>query len=344
MSTKVERHSKNTDSPAVIRANSLSKSFDDVNAIRNSSFHIFEGSTTALVGANGCGKSTLLKMLYGLCIPDKGEVSICGHNPFQTPKHLYSFARYLSQQISLDGEMTGEESLLFFAKLYGIPPSKINQQLSSITQHFGLSEILTRRIANLSGGMKQRIHLSICLLGESSVMLLDEPTSNLDPDGKREFWSWAKGYSKSGGTIILSTHDLKNAESHASQVIMLDQGSIILDEPPEKIVQQHSRPIIFATTENRELAQKAKITLETTEFIKSVDILDENQIVIVLSNADTRSNDAAVMAELQKNAVSLQSYRRETGLASAYYLLAGRRSEIHAREGLSRGRARGRRH
>lgn len=341
MSTRVELRSEKDVEIQSIRAASLSKSFGNEEAVRNASFDVATGKTTALIGANGSGKSTLLKMLFGLCVPDEGELSVCGLDPNQESKRLYAFTRFLSQQVALDGEMTGHETLSLFASLSGVPRDKFDKQLANVSQQFGIHDFLSRRIASLSGGMKQRIHLSICLLGDSKLMLLDEPTSNLDPDGELDFWKWTRDYTDNGGTIVLSTHDLKNAERHASQVILLDQGRILLDDDPQTIIQLHGRHIIFATVDNGEYPKQAKAKLESMETVSKVDC-NGNQIAIVL--VDEHCNDAAVIAELEKQNIPVRSYRRETGLAAAYYLLAGKRlksqrtSENGSRHGKRRRR------
>ena len=321
MSTRAERHSTGEDGTPCVRANSICKHFGDVAAVQRVTFDVAAGHTFALIGANGSGKSTLLRILYGLSTPDEGDVSVLGLDPFKEPKRIYKSARFLSQQFSLDHEMTGDETLKLFARLSSLPKKKFQQELSSAAQQFGLTDFLTRPIASWSGGMKQRLHLALCLLGDSKLMLLDEPTSNLDLNGKMDFWNWSKTYTEKGGTILLTTHDLKNAERYATKVILLDQGEVLLNDTPAKIIQQHGRPVIFATPGESHFSQQVITSLQSLETVSEIDFR-ENQVAIVLN--DEHCKDAAIIAELEKQGVSVESYRRESGLAAAYYLLVGK--------------------
>ena len=318
----MSKNSANEVTTNCIKANSLCKRFGAVEAIQQVTFDVFAGQTVALVGANGSGKSTLLRTIFGMCKPDHGEVSVFGTDPYIEPKRVYSTARYLSQQFSLDNELTGDETLKLFARLNGVPARKVKQEILGVAQQFGLVDFLSRRIAKWSGGMKQRLHLAICLLGDSKLMLLDEPTSNLDLDGKMDFWNWSKKYREKGGTILLTTHDLKNAEKYASKVILLDKGSVLLDETPKTIAKTYGRPVVLVTLGEHQLSAETKAKLGSLPSVFDTD-LRENQLTIVVK--DESCKDAAIVAELEKQNICVESYRRESGLAAAYYLLAGKR-------------------
>lgn len=348
MSTRVENNSANAIATSCVAATSICKRFGAVEALQQVTLDVGAGQTVALIGANGSGKSTLLRTIFGICRPDSGTVSVHGIDPFVDPKRLYAFAKYLSQQFSLDHEMRGDETLKLFARLNGIPGRKINQAISDVAQQFGLVDFLSRRIAKWSGGMKQRLHLAICLLGESEsesgeskLMLLDEPTSNLDHSGKMDFWTWSKTYTEKGGTILLTTHDLKNVERFASKVILLDKGKVLLDETPQRIVQQHGRPVIFVTVGEHQFSQETKASLEALASVSEIDFSD-NQLAIVLEDGDCK--DATIVSELEKHNVPVESYRREVGLAAAYYLLAGKRLTNSQPTKRNRGSGKGRKH
>jgi ABC-2 type transport system ATP-binding protein len=210
-----------------------------------------------LIGANGSGKSTLLKMMAGVFPPSSGEVS---PNPTSMKKKI----GYASQDEALDPEMTVDETLRLFAALYDVP-------LSSPT--FNLSEFRNKTVAKLSGGQRQRLHLAIAFLQDPSILLLDEPTTGIDPGTRKQLWDHLHSWINTQRSAVVATHDLKDAEDHFDRVAVMASGKILVIDKPEAICAAHARPRLeVICSDQSEISPeevqrlKAQFDLESTEI------------------------------------------------------------------------------
>ncbi len=193
-----------------VSARALTKIFPGgVTAVDAIDIDVSDGKVTALMGPNGAGKSTLLAMLAGALAPTAGEVTLFGvRRPHETRKLLARIA-YVTQDLALDPEMTGQETLRLMAALY-------QTRAGDIAERFGIADILARRVATYSGGQRRRLHLACGLLHAPEIIFLDEPTAGLDSAGIGLLWSHLRGK-----TVVMATHELGDLEA---EVIVLDGG------------------------------------------------------------------------------------------------------------------------
>jgi Cu-processing system ATP-binding protein len=204
----------------MIHVESLTTSYGPVTAVRDLSFDVARGETFALVGPNGAGKTTTLKVLLGLARPDSGQVTIGPDRLRPEDPHARHALGYVPQRVAFPAGRTVRDVLGFFAALRGLGPAAVDRALARV----GLGALGERRASTLSGGYTQRLSLAQALLGDPSLLVLDEPTASLDPEATWEFRSLVEQLRAEGITVLLSSHLLSEVERIADRVLILVDG------------------------------------------------------------------------------------------------------------------------
>lgn len=208
-----------------IRVSEVIKDYGRVKAVRGASFDLNEGELVALIGHNGAGKTTLMKLMLGLIRPTSGSVEVLGDNPaigqFTGRRQL----GYLPENVSFDHALTGRETQAFYARLKREPIADALALLDAV----GLGDASRRRVGTYSKGMRQRLGLAQALIGRPRVLLLDEPTTGLDPELRQTFYDIIKRLAADGTTVLLSSHALTELEERAGRVIIMNRGVKVAD-------------------------------------------------------------------------------------------------------------------
>lgn len=248
---------------AAVQAESVVRSFGSLNALAGVDLTIPAGELVALIGANGSGKSTLMKLIVGALRPNGGTLRTLGLDPTDGARRLRSQLGYASQEIALDPEMTGRETLRLFHALRGMPRAQREHDLASTIGDFELGSFCDRRVAGYSGGQRQRLHLALETIHGPRLLLLDEPTANLDPGGRADLWRRLAGWREGGRTVIVITHDLADAAAHCDRIVLLADGRLMAQAAPQALVGEHSRMRTVITLENRVDTPALKAMLRT---------------------------------------------------------------------------------
>ena len=208
-----------------IELSGVSKSFGPIAAVKDVSFSLKEGEIVALVGHNGAGKTTLIKMMLGLIRPSAGTVRVLGEDPATGAASVRTRLGYLPENVSFNPALTGTETLRFYAALKRAGRGEI----AGLLERVGLAGAADRRVRTYSKGMRQRLGLAQALLGQPRVLLLDEPTTGLDPASRRDFYLFLDELRTAGATILLSSHALSELEGRADHVVILGRGVKVAD-------------------------------------------------------------------------------------------------------------------
>jgi len=214
---------------AAIAFGGVTRRYGAVTALNGLTFDVRPGEMFGLIGPDGAGKTTTIRLACGLLKPDAGTVAILGHNPIADHRAVTGEVGYLSQRFSLYGDLTIDENIAFFAEIHGVKGyAAARDRLLDMTQ---LTPFRARRADRLSGGMKQKLALACTLVHEPRVLLLDEPTTGVDPVSRREFWKLLSEFLSRGLTIVMATPYLDEAE-RCGRVALLHEGKLLaLDEP-----------------------------------------------------------------------------------------------------------------
>jgi ABC-2 type transport system ATP-binding protein len=209
-----------------IRISGLHKSYQQLHVLKGVELEIARGSVFALLGSNGAGKTTLVRILATLLKPDTGTASVNGFDVVTQPAQVRESISLTGQFAAVDEILTGRENLIMIAKLRRIgDPRRVADDLLT---RFDLADAAGRRAATYSGGMRRRLDIAMSLIGDPPVIFLDEPTTGLDPEGRREVWQVVKKLAAGGTTVLLTTQYLDEAEKLADRIAILHQGTIIV--------------------------------------------------------------------------------------------------------------------
>ena len=218
-----------------IKVKGLSKSYSDINALKNLSMEIEAGTLFGILGPNGAGKSTLIKILATLIEPDSGEVFINNIDLIKNPRKIRELIGYVAQDIALDKILTGRELLDFQSDLYHINKNKKFERIEKLINQLQMNDWIDRKCGTYSGGMKRRIDLAAGLLHLPKVLILDEPTVGLDIESRNIIWQLLKDLRNAGMTIILSSHYLDEIDKLTDRLVIIDDGGVIAQGTPTQL-------------------------------------------------------------------------------------------------------------
>jgi ABC-2 type transport system ATP-binding protein len=215
------------DESAGVHLRGLARSFGEVEAVRGVSMHIEEGETVGLLGPNGAGKTTTLSMLATLLGPSAGDADIFGASLCREAWTVRRLVGLAPQEVSLYPELTADENLRFFGRLYGLGGSRIRERADALLDLVGLLPRRHDRVATYSGGMKRRLNLACSLLHAPRLLLLDEPTVGVDPQSRDRIFDAIRELARGGKTILYTTHYMEEAERLCDRIIIMDEGRIV---------------------------------------------------------------------------------------------------------------------
>ena len=209
----------------VIKVHNVCKSFKDVNAVRNVNLRVESGEAVALLGPNGAGKTTLVEMIEGVQLPDSGTIQIFEKTWAKDEHFLRQEIGLALQETRIQERLTVEETLDLFASFYHLGKKRTNEVLDIIQ----LESKRSTWVVQLSGGQRQRLALGIAILPSPRILILDEPTTGLDPNARRDLWEILEDFKATGTTMILTTHYMEEAEFLCDRIVMMDQGKILAE-------------------------------------------------------------------------------------------------------------------
>ena len=241
---------------AAIVAHGLTRRFGQVVAVDGAELSIPRGRIYGFLGPNGSGKSTTIRMLCGLIRPTSGTIRVLGLDIPKQAESLRTLIGYMTQRFSLWEDLSARENLEFMASIYTLAPGHAAQRIGAAVEEYRLAEFLERPAGTLSGGQKQRLALAAATLHEPPLLLLDEPTSAVDPQSRRDFWESLFALTARGTTILVSTHYMDEAERcHA--LAILDRGRIVANGAPQQLMADLPLQVIEIETEDTTGARAA---------------------------------------------------------------------------------------
>ncbi|WP_284313901.1 ABC transporter ATP-binding protein [Labrys miyagiensis] len=237
----------NGNTPLAIDVRHLRKSFGERKVVEDLTLQVPEGEICGFLGANGSGKTTTIRMLCGLLTPDGGEGTCLGFDVLKEPLKIRRQVGYMTQRFSFYEDLTVRENLDFVARLYEIP--RREAAIDDVMQRMGIADRATQLAGQLSGGWKQRLALSACILHQPRLLLLDEPTAGVDAKARREFWDMIHDLAGKGLTVLVSTHYMDEAE-RCQRILYLSNGRIVVQGTAPEVVENAHLVTFEGTGEN----------------------------------------------------------------------------------------------
>lgn len=309
-----------TDDDLAIRARGLSKRFGDLLAVNQVDLSVPRACVYGFLGPNGSGKSTTIRMLCGLLTPTAGEIEVLGLKIPEQAEELRRRIGYMTQKFSLFEDLTVRENLEFLAAVQDIPKAQAAQRIDELVGQFHFQDRQKQLAGTLSGGQKQRLALAGAVIQKPELLFLDEPTSAVDPESRRDFWEKLFDLADAGTTILVSTHYMDEAE-RCHRIAILDHGALVADGTPlELTAALEGRTVLVEAAQPRR-AQKALIAV--------AGVLSVAQIGNSLRVLADRNGDVAARIRQALSAAGLQAeiIASEPNLEDVFVSATGGRSD-----------------
>lgn len=266
----------------VITVEDISKSFGTVRAVRQLSFAVRGSTCYGFLGPNGAGKTTMMKMLYGKCRRDKdctGKMDIFGFDPKYRQLEIKYISGVVSQDNNLDDELNVTQNLMIYARFYDISPTEAKERIEYLLDFLELTEKANSKTGELSGGMKRRLVIARALINHPRLLILDEPTTGLDPQVRHLIWEKLRQLKKSGTTILLTTHYMEEAFQLCDDLIIMHKGKKIMQGKPMKLIRDNIEKYVLEL-----ISEKPTEQMRTEKIPESVRIDKGTDIVRMYSN------------------------------------------------------------
>ncbi len=292
----------------LVRTSSLARRFGEVRAVDGVSFDVRRSEMFGLIGPDGAGKTTTLRMILGLLKPDAGEARTCGLDPFRQRRRLSSRVGYLSQRFSLYGDLTVDENVAFFAEIHDV--HDYGPRRDALLELVRMTPFRDRLADRLSGGMKQKLALVCTLVHTPELLVLDEPTTGVDPVSRRDFWKLLGRLQRDGLTILLTTPYLDEAE-RCTRVALVDHGRLLTIDAPDALRAAEPGVMIEIVAEPRRQAAEA---LRRAPGVSEVEVFGD-RLHVTLPGAGAARAQAeadALAAGLRESGLEVRSARPAT--------------------------------
>jgi ABC-2 type transport system ATP-binding protein len=285
-------------SNVVINTRDLTKRYDDVVAVDHLDLTIYEGEIFGMLGPNGSGKTTTILMALGLTEPTSGEVRVLGLDPARQPLSVKARVGYIPDQVGFYDELTAVENLLYTARLNGIPRKEAMTRIENALTRLGLGEVMERPVKTFSRGMRQRLAVADVLIKQPGMIIMDEPTQGLDPEGAHEFLDIIRQLKAEGITVLLASHLLHQVQEVCDRVGLFYKGRMALSGTVDELARQYMKGgyrIDLEVQGDRKAIEKA---LRQVKGVTDVTYLGQNRYE-VRAQGDLRADAAraAVLAD-----------------------------------------------
>jgi len=304
----------------LVQASGLTKRFGDFTAVDGIDFGILRGEAFGFLGPNGAGKSSTMRMVGCVSPPTSGELTILGMDPVRNGPAIRARLGVVPQENTLDIELTVRENLIVYGRYFGLPRAVIRERSDVLLDFVQLSDRAEDAVDPLSGGMKRRLVIARSLINEPDILLLDEPTTGLDPQARHIVWDRLFRLKQRGVTLILTTHYMDEAEQLCDRLVVMDAGRIVAEGSPRALIEQYSTPEVlevrFDPGDHEQAAEKlAALPAGTSERLE---VLADRVLVY------TRNGDEALAAVRGLGLEPITSLARRSTLEDVFLRLTGR--------------------
>jgi lipooligosaccharide transport system ATP-binding protein len=246
-------------SEPLIRARGLTKTYGDFVAVDGIDFDVAKGESFGFLGPNGAGKSTTMRIIGATSVRTSGTLTILGKDPEKNGPQIRSHLGVVPQQDNLDSELTVSENIFIYGRYFGLSSSFINKKIPELLEFAQLEEKKNVKVEALSGGMKRRLTIARSLVSEPDILMLDEPTTGLDPQARHILWDRLFRLKEQGVTLLITTHYMDEAEQLCDRLIVMDKGKIMAEDSPAQLIKTYSTKEVlevrFGSDRNQEMVE-----------------------------------------------------------------------------------------
>jgi lipooligosaccharide transport system ATP-binding protein len=300
----------------LIVVKNLVKQFGDFTAVKGINFSVKQGESFGLLGPNGAGKSSTMRIIGATSQRTSGEVLILGKDPEQAGPQIRAHLGVVPQQDNLDEELTCAENLYIYGRYFGLPKTSIKSKLDELLEFAQLLDKKNSKVKSLSGGMKRRLTIARALVSDPDILMLDEPTTGLDPQARHILWDRLFRLKEKGVTLLITTHHMDEAEQLCDRLMVMDKGEIMAEGSPAELIKKYSTKEVlevrFGSDRNSQMVKKLQ------SFAERLEELPDRLLLYTESGEDLLAK--IVAANIHPNT----SLVRRSSLEDVFLRLTGR--------------------
>ncbi|HMQ36427.1 MAG TPA: ABC transporter ATP-binding protein [Micropruina sp.] len=301
---------------SVIQARALVKSYGELNAVDGIDFDVAPGESFGLLGPNGAGKSTTMRMIGGTSLRTSGTLTVLGMDPETHGPQVRANLGVIPQQDNLDTELRCRENLITYGRYFGLPRSYLQRRADDLLEFAQLTEKANEKVDNLSGGMKRRLTIARGLINEPRILLLDEPTTGLDPQARHILWDRLFRLKEEGVTLVVTTHFMDEAEQLCDRLVVMDHGRIVAEGSPAQLIRRYSTREVLEVRFGSE--RNAAVVAQLEGVADRVEVLPDR---VLLYAAD---GEAVLEQVTSRGLQPVTSLVRRSSLEDVFLRLTGR--------------------
>lgn len=300
----------------VIVATDLVKKYKDFAAVDGITFEVAPGESFGLLGPNGAGKSTTMRMIGAVSTRTSGSLSILGLDPNEHGPAIRAQLGVVPQQDNLDTELRVRDNLLVYGRYFGLPRGQVASRADELLEFAQLSDRAKAKVDDLSGGMKRRLTIARALINEPRVLLLDEPTTGLDPQARHILWDRLYRLREQGTTLVLTTHYMDEAEQLADRLIVVDKGKIMAEGSPASLIREHSSREVLEVRFGSE--RNTTVAADLAGIGDRLEVLPDRILIYA------HSGEEALVEVTRRGLEPITSLVRRSSLEDVFLKLTGR--------------------
>ena len=295
-----------------VNAEKLKKDFDGLTAVGGIDFHVSKGESFGILGPNGAGKTTTIRMISCFMPPTSGKLDVFGLPVSKYPRRIKERIGVCQQEDNLDPDLNVYQNLLVYSRYFNMERASADKKISELLDFVGLSGRKTSRISELSGGMKRRLIVARSLLNSPELLILDEPTTGLDPQARNQVWENVEELKRKGTTFVLTTHYMEEAARLCDRLIIMDGALVIVEGKPVELIEKYMGKYVIEIT---------GVSTELEGFLKENNIDYEKTPSRILVFTD---DSESLFTELRKKFCSVYCGLRAANLEDVFFKLTGR--------------------
>jgi lipooligosaccharide transport system ATP-binding protein len=316
LNTETEQRARTRTQESTLVARGLNKSYANFEAVKGVDFEVYRGECFGFLGPNGAGKTTTMKMIYGAAVPTGGELRVAGLDVRRHEREVKRRIGVVPQENNLDEDLKVKENLLVYGRYFDLPRKLVRQRAEELLEFVQLSERAGAKVEHLSGGMKRRLLIARALINDPDLVVLDEPTTGLDPQARHLVWDKLRELTSKGKTLILTTHYMDEAAQLCDRVCIMEGGRFIAEGAPRSLIEKHVSPEVL------ELRAELDTLEKLVPLVQGVsDGTDRLGGVLLVHTSDSE----AVTRRIKESGVAVENtlHRRAT-LEDVFLKLTGR--------------------
>lgn len=298
-------------------ARGLKKSYNGFEAVKGVDFEVHRGECFGFLGPNGAGKTTTMKMIYAAVVPTEGELDVAGLDVRRCEREIKRRIGVIPQENNLDDDLKVKENLLVYGRYYDLPRKVALQRAEELLEFVELTEKSESPVDQLSGGMKRRLLIARALINDPEIVVLDEPTTGLDPQARHLVWDRLRALTTEGKTLVLTTHYMEEAARLCDRLVIMEGGLIIAEGSPEELIEEHVSPQVLEFRAPPEELERLRPLVEA-----AADAVERTGETLLVFTTDAD----ALMEKVRASGVDVENtVYRQAGLEDVFLRLTGRR-------------------